>query len=51
MTELETKSLPDNAYQPLKDGETYIPLVPASSAPPEVTWRAFTRGAPPCSRT
>ncbi len=48
MTELETKSLPDNAYQPLKDGETYIPLVPASSAPPEVTWRAVLWGTLLC---
>ena len=29
-TELETKSLPANAYQPLKDGELYVPLVPPS---------------------
>ena len=26
--EFETKSLPANAYQPLKEGELYVPLVP-----------------------
>ena len=44
MPELETKSLPANAYQPLKDGELYLPLVPASATPPEVTWRAVLWG-------
>jgi len=28
--DLETKSLPANAYQPLKEGELYVPLVPTS---------------------
>ena len=41
--ELETKSLPANAYQPLKEGELYVPLVPAGMSLPEVTWR----GEPP----
>jgi putative OPT family oligopeptide transporter len=48
MTELETKSLSANAYQPLKDGEIYMPLVPPSSAPPEVTWRAVLWGTLLC---
>ena len=51
MAEVETKSLSENAYQPLKDGEIYMPLVPASMAPPEVTWRASTSGVPACWRT
>ena len=31
--ELETKSLPANAYQPLKEGELYVPLVPTGMSP------------------
>ncbi len=46
--ELETKSLPANAYQPLKDGELYVPLVPASMSVPEVTWRAVLWGTLLC---
>src|ERR1022692_3924583 len=48
MAEVETKSLPENAYQPLKDGEIYMPLVPASMAPAEVTWRAVLWGTLLC---
>ena len=48
MAEVETKSLPENAYQPLKDGEIYVPLVPAGTAPPEVTWRAVLWGTLLC---
>ena len=48
MKELETKSLSANAYQPLKDGEIYTPLVPPGSAPPEVTWRAVLWGTLLC---
>src|SRR5882672_6508175 len=33
----DTKSLPDNAYQPLKPGEVYKPIVPASASFPEAT--------------
>ena len=47
-TELETKSLPANAYQPLKDGELYVPLVPSSVSLPEVTWRAVLWGTLLC---
>ncbi len=47
-TELETKSLPANAYQPLKEGELYVPLVPASASVPEVTWRAVLWGTLLC---
>src|SRR6202142_2088381 len=46
--ELETKSLPANAYQQLKDGELYVPLVPASMSVPEVTWRAVLWGTLLC---
>ncbi|MGA2358904.1 MAG: OPT/YSL family transporter, partial [Terriglobales bacterium] len=48
MAEVETKSLPANAYQPLKPGEIYMPLVPTSMAPPEVTWRAVLWGTLLC---
>jgi hypothetical protein len=48
MADVETKSLSENAYQPLKDGEIYMPLVPASMAPPEVTWRAVLWGTLLC---
>src|ERR1039458_10275769 len=44
MAEVQTKSLPENAYLPLKPGEIYMPLVPTSMAPPEVTWRAVLWG-------
>ncbi len=46
--EVETKSLPANAYQPLKDGEAYVPLVPASTSVPEVTARAVLWGTLLC---
>ena len=48
MAEVETTSLSENAYQPLKDGEIYIPLVPTSMAPAEVTWRAVLWGTLLC---
>jgi putative OPT family oligopeptide transporter len=47
-TEVESKSLPANAYLPLKEGELYVPLVPASLSPPEVTWRAVLWGTLLC---
>ncbi len=40
----ETKSLPENAYEPLAPGETYAPVVPAAQTPPETTWRSVTWG-------
>jgi len=46
--DLETKSLPANAYQPLKEGELYVPLVPTSMSVPEVTWRAVLWGTLLC---
>ena len=42
--EVETKSLPANAYQPLKEGETYQPLVPSTANFPEVSGRAVLWG-------
>jgi putative OPT family oligopeptide transporter len=48
MADVETKSLSENAYQPLKDGEVYVPLVPPSAALPEVTWRAVLWGTLLC---
>ncbi len=47
-TELETKSLPANAYQPLKEGELYVPLVPTTVTLPEVTGRAVLWGTLLC---
>jgi putative OPT family oligopeptide transporter len=44
MESAETKSLPENAYVPLNEGETYQPMVPAEQAPPEATWRAILWG-------
>src|SRR5580765_5768478 len=44
MPELETKSLPESAYRPLAPGETYQPVIPAASAPPETTVRSVVWG-------
>jgi putative OPT family oligopeptide transporter len=44
MAELETKSLPANAYQPLKPGEAYPPLVPPGVTMPELTPRSIGWG-------
>ncbi|MEP7013502.1 MAG: oligopeptide transporter, OPT family [Acidobacteriota bacterium] len=44
----ESKSLPENAYLPLAPGETYAPMVPATSAPPEATWRSVGWGLALC---
>ncbi len=48
MPELETKLLPENAYQPLKPGEFYLPLVPAEAKVPELTLRAIAWGVVFC---
>src|SRR5512146_675677 len=48
MAELETKSLPANAYEPLKPGETYPPLVPAEAKLPELTPRSIGWGVLLC---
>jgi putative OPT family oligopeptide transporter len=44
METADSKSLPENAYLPLKDGEVYQPMVPAEQAPPETTPRAIAWG-------
>jgi putative OPT family oligopeptide transporter len=44
MDELETKSLPESAYRPLKPGESYQPVVSAESKLPELTPRSILWG-------
>jgi len=44
MTENETKSLPENASQPLKPGESYQPIVPVEATQPELTPRSILWG-------
>ncbi len=44
MSEQETKSLPENAYQPLEAGETYSPIIQAGMQVPELTARAILWG-------
>jgi len=44
MNETESRSLPENAYLPLAPGQTYQPVVSASSSQPELTWRAIFWG-------
>src|SRR5580658_9242868 len=47
-TELEAKSLPANAYQPLNKGEVYVPLIPSTASVPEITGRAVLWGTLLC---
>ena len=44
MAEVETKSLPENAYEPLKPGELYPPIVAAAECLPELTIRSIGWG-------
>ena len=44
MAEVETRFLPENAYQPLKPGEYYSPIVPATAQVPELTQRSIGWG-------
>jgi putative OPT family oligopeptide transporter len=44
MSEIETKSLPENAYLPLAPGENYQPIVPAEAKVPEFTVRSVFWG-------
>ena len=48
MNETDTKSLPENAYQPLKPGEAYTPIVPAHSMQAELTRRSVFWGVVFC---
>ena len=43
-TEPESKSLPENAYLPLKPGESYTPIIQARMRVPELTARAILWG-------
>ena len=36
--------LPANAYTRIDPGDAYVPIVPASSAPAEATWRSVSWG-------
>ena len=49
MDATETRSLPENAYQPLAAGVVYQPVVPAAAEVPEVTWRSVTWGVFLCA--
>lgn len=40
----KAKSLPENAYRPLAEGEVYAPVIPAEAAVPESSWRAILWG-------
>ncbi len=44
MAEQKKTGLPDNAYTPLKEGEEYLPYVPPSQSPPEITFRSILWG-------
>jgi putative OPT family oligopeptide transporter len=44
MSEVNTKFLPDNAYTPLKAGETYQPVVGGGATLPELTGRSIAWG-------
>src|SRR5512147_1664525 len=46
---VETHSLPENAYQPLPPGATSRPVVPATAALPEGTWRSVLWGISLCA--
>jgi len=47
-TELETKSLPENAYRQLKPQEFYLPIVPPGTTLPEITLRSVLWGVVFC---
>ncbi len=49
MDATETRTLPENAYQPLAAGEVYQPVVPAAAELPEVTWRSVAWGVFLCA--
>jgi len=44
MSELNTQSLPENAYRKLEDGELYRPIVPPGARLPELTSRSIGWG-------
>ena len=49
MVEIDTKSLSENAYQPLKPGESYRPIVSAEAKVPELTPRSILWGVAFCA--
>ncbi len=48
MESVDTRSLPENAYTPLKPDETYRPVVPAGTVVPEITFRSVFWGTLLC---
>src|SRR6266496_1020095 len=48
MSEIETKSLPENAYRTLNEGELYPPIIAADQEPPELTVRSILWGTAFC---
>ena len=44
MEALDTRSLPDNAYKTLAEGEAYRPVIPARADLPEATGRSIAWG-------
>src|ERR1019366_1202113 len=48
MNENEPTSLPENAYRPLKPGESFQPLIPAATNEPELTFRSIFWGVVLC---
>jgi len=48
MNDIETKSLPENAYRTLQPDETYKPIVPAATSQPELTVRSVLFGIVLC---
>jgi putative OPT family oligopeptide transporter len=48
MSEIETKSLPESAYRPLNDGESYPPIISPDEKPPELTVRSILWGTAFC---
>lgn len=48
MSEVETKSLPENAYRALNQGETYPPIIAPDQNVPELTLRSILWGTAFC---
>jgi putative OPT family oligopeptide transporter len=48
-TEAQSATLAENAYRPLKAGESYTPIVQAGMQQPEITWRSVIWGALFCA--
>jgi putative OPT family oligopeptide transporter len=48
MNENEPASLPENAYRPLKPGESFQPIIPSTAKEPELTFRSIFWGVVLC---